>query len=698
MKKHLIGVHVEKNAFVDGGNGLISFPAGQVITDSSKQRNGTIYDIATMDLSEYKGQITADHDDEIESVIGKAMGLAKTDTAVTISGIQFAVQENALAKLTYDLMTGGYPLDLSIETYGPWPDESDDTYYNAKLIGLSIVVVGNNRSASMNDASVKQLVHNSLAQAKKEGLDTSDVERILEPDIQSKTDEEKKSESKMVSTEKIEQEVTSKEEAPKLIDKEQNKMFKTIKNSHDFATKLSYKNVAGDTVEVELSPGATVDVSEDQAEALQKQLNDAKAPQPDLTEAIKAAVNAAVEPLNEKIKTIEQNNFDKKAKEPEFHEDKNSKGSGIKDEDKELAAMDWEARTVDQIESARLYLTNNSLDGLKKLNQINKFHLDRLKEAGKVKNSIDLSGFGNFVTSPELLTTIEGVRSDYTPLVDAVGFTETLSLEMAWLKRNGDIEMEEVGMSSEDDPDNLKPISPYSATPQTARLMEVAAVTPVSNSATRFLAVDLLTDVAEGYRTSYQRKLAQIVVARLQQAVTGTGNSVPYVLTNAVDGLITMAQAVKQIANVTANGTFIMGVSTEYELFEQQMRANLTGNTLGLFQKGVDGTMSFMSRPYIVVPDDILPSLNTNETRSFVVEGVTVTVTEAIFYADLSTLSGRVSGGLNYSLSTDAAYEDGGVVKSAFQRDELLLRGFFYRNAAVRNSAKVSSIHAAGIS
>jgi hypothetical protein len=360
--------------------------------------------------------------------------------------------------------------------------------------------------------------------------------------------------------------------------------------------------------------------------------------------------------------------------------------------------MDWQERTVQQIESARLFLTNNSLDGLNQLNTINKFHLDELKEKGVVKNSVDLSGFGNFVTSPELLTTIEGVRNDYTPLVDAVGFQETLSLEMAWLKRNGDIEMEEVGLSESDDPDNLKQISQYSATPQTARLLEVAAVTPVSNAATRFLAVDLLTDVAEGYRTSYQRKLAQIVVARMQQAINDTGNTTPYELDVAVDGLISLVDAVKLIANSTANGTFIMGISTQYELLAQQMRANLTGNTLGLFKDGPNNNSIFLNRPYIVVPDDILPTINTTQTKSFTVGGASVTIDQSIFYADLSTISGRVSGGLNYSLSTDAAYEDNGVVKSAFQRDELLLRGFFYRNAAVRNTAKVAGVGHAGIS
>jgi hypothetical protein len=109
------------------GTAQLAFPVGQFIIDGSTLRNGLKYDIESMDLNEYKGQATADHVDMISYVIGEALGLAKRKDAVTISGIRFAVKENALARLAYDLLVGGFPLDLSIETYGPWPDQSDDT-------------------------------------------------------------------------------------------------------------------------------------------------------------------------------------------------------------------------------------------------------------------------------------------------------------------------------------------------------------------------------------------------------------------------------------------------------------------------------------------------------------------------------------------------------------------------------------------
>lgn len=676
--KHMSTVSIAENAFqADDATATLTFPEGQVVSDDSDQRNGTRYEIESMQV-EFNGSVTADHAGTISSIVAKT-SLFKRGREVVMNAVQFAVKENPLAQIAYDLYKNGYAKDFSIETYGPWPDENG-LIVNSKLTGLSCVVTGNNKSASLNS-----LLQNSLATARKNGLDTTEAEKIFGDNT---PEEPKPKEAKKPTNNK----------------KDNDMKFVTIKNSRDFAVKVKYKNASDEEVETELAPGAGVDVAEEQKEAVEKQVTEAKAPVAaapvvdanSLIEALNKKFEEREQKQNEKFEALQQNLLDKGAQEPQFQRNTKKPTNGIRDEDKELAAMDWEERTVQQIESARLMLTNHDFEGQRYLNRLNNLHLNMLKEKGIVKNSVDLSGFGNFVTSPELLSEIEGVRSDYSPLVDAVGFKETLSLEMAWLKRNGDIEMEEVG-SPEDPVEGLKPISQYSATPQTAKLMEVAAVTPVSNSATRFLAVDLLSDVAEGYRTSYQRKLAQIIVARMQQALAETGNSVAYNLSTEVEGLISLANAVKKIANVTANGTFVFSVSTELELFSQQLRANLTGDSLALFQKGPNG-MTFMGRPYIVVPDDILPELNSAETRSFVVEGVTVHIDQAIFYADLNTISGRVSGGLNYSLSTEAAYEQEGVVKSAFQRDELLLRGFFYRNAAVRNTAKVGGVHAGGIS
>jgi hypothetical protein len=62
----------------------------------------------------------------------------------------------------------------------------------------------------------------------------------------------------------------------------------------------------------------------------------------------------------------------------------------------------------------------------------------------------------------------------------------------------------------------------------------------------------------------------------------------------------------------------------------------------------------------------------------------------------MSTFSGRTSGGLNFDLSTEAAYEDGDAVKSAFQRNELVLRGSFFRGGIVRDEDKVVALGTEG--
>ena len=174
MKKHQVGVVIEKNAFIDEGDGVISFPNGLPITDSSEQRNGTRYDISSMELAEYKGQVTADHVDRLDHIIAQAEGVRKSGTQVVVDKLRYLVNENPYARLAYNLLVGRKTSDFSIETYGPMPDD-EGVYHNAVLIGLSQVVVGNNRNASLN-----AIVRNSIEQSKTDGLDTKELEAQFE--------------------------------------------------------------------------------------------------------------------------------------------------------------------------------------------------------------------------------------------------------------------------------------------------------------------------------------------------------------------------------------------------------------------------------------------------------------------------------------------------------------------------------------
>ena len=74
-----LSINVPKGGFVDEGDGLVSFPNGLTITDGSVQRNGTRYDIDSLDISRYGNQLTGDHKDELGNLIGETIGVIKKD-------------------------------------------------------------------------------------------------------------------------------------------------------------------------------------------------------------------------------------------------------------------------------------------------------------------------------------------------------------------------------------------------------------------------------------------------------------------------------------------------------------------------------------------------------------------------------------------------------------------------------------------
>lgn len=648
MKKHKITAQIEKNGLVDKGDGLVQFPSGLVITDNSVQRNGTQYDIQSMVLDEYKGQVTADHMDMLQAVIGKVQGLRKTDNSIIVEAIKFAVKENALAKLAYDLITAPeqYVTDFSIETYGPAPDE-DGVYYGARLVGLSAVVVGNNKSAYVNDVAM-----NSIRQSKEQGLDTTEIEKIYNKVDESSNSDTKRKESKKMS------EVKTPEK------------------------------------KVESAPESKTQNGLD--------LNSIK-------EAIGEGVKAAVAPIQAELEEMKKNSAKKaKVTEPAFSKSTNTNGAplaGAAGTKSELESLSPEERTVEQIENARQMLKSHSQTAAKRLNDINLFHLDQLKATKDkngsplVKNSMTIADFGNFVMNPEQLTEIQGCRNDYTGLINESRWVETMSTVMGWLERVGDINMESVEFCDDDADGNLKPVSEYSATPRTSNLEELAAVTPVCNAATRFVAADILGDIAAGYRSDYDRKRAQLVIARLEQAVEYNGNSVSYATTSGKAALMSWLDMFGEVADCTENGVYILSSRSLVELKKQILNAGGSDVFNQIFFKGADGVPTIDGHRYITVPSDLLPTLNSAETKVFTVNGVNVTVNHAVFYVDLSqNFSGRTSGGLQYDLSVDAAYEVSSTVKSAFQRNEVVLRGSFFRGGQVLDRGQVSGLLSPGVS
>lgn len=666
---------LEQNAIKVIGEDTILFSKPVVITDNSEMWSGAKYDIPSLDISEYKGKLTADHRDLIQNILGNVIGLRKVaNRKVTIDGLRLAVKENPLADYTKRMMMAGFITDFSIETIGPWPDD-DGVFKNAKLVGLSVVVTGNNKQAHIN-----QIAEQTMETAKKNGLDVSLFAQALKFPIDK---------DYPISDNNVD-------------------MFVTVKNTKDFAITIKYKNAAGDEVTQELKPGGTCDISTDQKEAVEKQLNDATPPttppvtpdepvkpnaggDDDSDEKVTSAVNKAVAPLLDAFKALEQKTFDNSAKEPEF---KKAKAAAVTTE---LSGMNYRERHAKQINYAWDWLKGGNAEAQLKLTDINKFHLEKLQEKDVVSNAVTLGDFGNFVISPELLTDIEGHRSNFSDILAKFPFRDTLSLQMAFLKRSGDINMQEVEMCDDGADGNLKPISEYGATIETSNLHELAAVTPVCNAATRFLAVDLLGDVSAGYRNDFDRKKAQLIIARLQQAVDATGNTQTYATTSDVNALKSWVSAMTRMQEEVMGGVYIFNQKTYGELLSRAIGAGINTDTgFGLFSTG--DQKQILGNSYVVVPNELMPSLNTAETKTFQVEGVNVSITKGVFYVDPATWSGRTSGGLNYDLSTEAAYEDGEVVKSAFQRNELVLRGSFFRGGVIRDEDKVVALGAPGVS
>lgn len=604
---------IDKNAIHEESDTKVSFGAKRLtITDNKEQHNGTKYNIKKMRIDEWNKKVTTDHDHSIKSIVGNAYGLKKIGNRVVIDGVEFASEISALAKFTKDMLLAKFISDVSIETVGDWPDDNG-IYQDTSLVGLSMVVAGNNKAAHTSAL-------NSIKESKKMGLDTKEVEELY-----LKTSKSQPLKNKSMKKKKT----TIKEKAKKV-----------VKSSI-----LTEKK-------------------------MEKMLSKVMAP------------------VNEKMEKLEEQIFDNGATAPTFKK--------TKEVIADLDGMSYQQIAGEQILNAWEFLKKGNAEAGRKLEDLNKYNYEKLLEAEIITNAMTLADFGNFVISPELLSVIEGFRSDFTALISKINFQETLSLQMAWLNRSGDIDMEEVEMCDDDAAGHLKPVSEYSASIRTSDLMELAAVTPVCNNATRFLAADMMGDIAQGYRTDYDRKRAQLIIARLQQAVDATGNKIPYDGTTDVTTLQSWIDCSTEAAEEIVNGIFIFNNKTFGALKKRIVGGGIGGPLADIFITGKVPTID--GQPFIIVPNELMPTLDTAETKTFTIGGVAVTIDQAVFFVDLSTISARTSGGLVYDLSTEAAYEVSQTVKSAFQRNELVVRGSFFRGAEVRDRSKVASMFAVGVS
>lgn len=674
--KHKETFQIEKNSFeVNDETGTITFPMGQCVMDGTQLRSGARYDMPSLDVSEFNGSVTADHVDMIQSIVAKT-SLVKRGQELLMNAIQFAVKENPLAQIAYDLYKGGYAHDYSIETMGPPANESG-LFMNAKVVGLSCVVTGNSRSATMSAA-----ITNSLATARSNGLDTTDAEKVM-------------------GVEHVEEDHQHNNNHKKV----QDMKYITYKNNRDFAVTLKYKNAAEEEIESELAAGASFDASEDQKEAIEKQINDAKDPSatsmtPDVFEkALNKALDERDKKLDERLEKLQQDFLDANAVEPAFHTGGNGTSARNMLTANKLEDMGWEERTVKQLQSLHAMLKGDP-EASRFVWAANQFNLEALQKSDKKYNALSLTDLGNFVIPPEMVTKIFGHVSNFQPLLSKFTFQETLSLITSYITRTGETDMQDVDMDSGAPGANgLKPISQPQYTTKTAALREFASITPVDASAIRFSAADIMQDIAAQYRRAYDRALARSVIGRIEQAVQSNGQSQPFNVTTGNGGdigaLSAMLDIWTPIVEWVPDGVFLMTQATVLQLMKHALKAGPNGPFADIFTRGDNGQQLFFNLPYVTVPSAVMPTLNnmTGPKPTFTFEGQTVTVQHSILLANPDNFMGRVSGGLQFDVSTEAAYEESGTVKSAYQRDKLVFRGYGYRKSALTLPSDVAGVN-----
>ena len=730
MEKHKnqLQVSVSNGSFTDEGEGVVSFPGGLTITDNSVMRSGTQYDIDSLDISKYGGQLTADHVDSLGTLIGKVSGVTKEANRVSIQSIKYAIKENPYARLAYDLLVGGFSNSFSIETIGDWPSMQDPVFRGHELVGLSQVVVPNNYNATVN--GLQEAVRNSLELSKQSGLDVEELEGELlnseeapkkkKPEEEPKEDPEEPEETPEDPEEDPEEtpEDPEETETPEEPDEEPEDTEEPEEDPEDKKTKKKpvEKNSAEDETETpeehkeepeapeesedsEETPEETPEEPEEESEdgesektenKINKQEEKLDMTPEQVQEIVANAVASAIKPVAEsatKAAELAQDALDAQAKEPEFKAANSAQTDTTYNE---------RASLVKQLNAAVRVERSYSPEAMQSWHKEKVASLNALKEAGIVANSLTLEDLGNFVIGPELYNEIATARTNYSAILDATNWRESDSIRYGWLTRSSDIDMKSVAtgaygsVASPDTSDKrLKPVSQPGYKSHTDDMEELAAVCPVPISTIEFAAADILDDIAAGFRNDFDRKRAQLVIARLQQAVDATGNKQTFDMSEGLEG---WTMVVARAADHTSVGTLVMSNKTLALLKNQAIKTQ----NAAVLQEVAGGTL--LGTPFIAVPNDLMPTLNTAETRKFSVNGTDVTVNSAVFYADLSTFSGRTHGGLKYDVDGRASYEMGGKVYSAFQRNELLIRGSFFRGGVVRDETVVASIPAVAVS
>ena len=520
------------------------------------------------------------------------------------------------------------------------------------------------------------------------------AEETIENEIEEKVENDISEESSEKETEGEEPEVVENIEAKEVnedgsIESTVEGEDVTLKPTNE-ETKEEVEETQTEEVENSITEDSKSEESEEETEK-----EDAEQKEPQEIKENKMTKEELQEILNSFKAEVVNEILDAKVEEPKVEE------TEAEEKNEPEVEKNWRKRYNEQIACAWNAYRLHNIDAAQKLAKINKFNFEEKKN--KVENNsgievMTIETADDFVLPYEVDNMIKGKRTNYSAILNAVEYQTTDRLTFAWATREGDIDMQNVALCDDGADGNLKPISTYELKKGVAQMEELAAVTPICDNATKYLAVDILSDVAAGYRNDYDRKLAQLVIVRMQQAVNKTGNSVELEGTTSIEKLVEFIKATTKVSDSVVNGTFVFNAKTKAQLVEYLFSAAAEGE-LGKDTMTTGEFPTIFGYPYIVVPNDLMPTLGEGDTKSFKAMNNetgnidTVTINSPVFYGDLDEFRGKVSGGLKYDVSAEAAYEVAdGSVHSAWQRNELILRGSFLRGGYIANQGAFAGL------
>lgn len=686
----------------------VLFDTPQVITNGERQKDGTFYDIPTLDInSRWNGKLMDDHEYGWSNRLGTVIGAQKdaASNSVTIAGVKFS-RANPKSQLAMDMMLEGL-VEFSTGTLGL--TEDDGARRNHEVYELSLVGVGNNDAAAMNDADL-------LTTAAKNGIDLSKYN-------------------------------LNKGTTPM-------KKFK-VYNVNSFAVKLKHKNDAGQEQEVEVPANSSADLeSATPQEEVQAQLDSAQAPvaptdgegnpQPAPAPAPSpapgeqgggAATNGvtpeAFAALTNAFEALKTSMNTPVTAQPGTVDDKRNLGNeSMKDKVKNM--------TPGQRLYKQIMLERNGAGSGKNSDEyraINEFNADQLVSKGlfsdeMATNAMDDSAgsLGGLIPPYELLDKIAQCETNYDAFLNAFGFNDA-GLSYGWNVGIGDIDFQPTGYCAPSAQDGLE-VGLQNRTQE-----RLATHSVICNKVSRFSPVNVINFVASRYQQAYKRALVAFALAEMQVAVdmrvtgwnraSGTDvaadptGSVDYPAAGQQDQIRAAVGIFTALSDCVQGGTYVMNAQTAAKLI---LDFNLAGqgdtqanggttrvNNYGALGVALGGTV-------VIVPNNMLPTLGTNGTVTVARStegGGNVTIDHAVFYTSTDNWYGVTNGALQFDVDSFGSYEvtvsktvtggGGGTVsvtetRSAKQRGETVLFGEMYRGGGIFDFRSIGGIKAALLS